>query len=114
MPSDGYTMVKILVYLPALVMGVYLIFGVIRLIRNSRAESVTVSAEVVGKRRSRVKPLSNKIRFPQKVEYNHYARFRMVDGSCMELPVPEEAYDRLREGDKGSLTYRGMQYIGFA
>ena len=114
MPSDGYTLVKMLVYLPALVMGVYLIFGVVRLLRNSRAEPVTVLAEVVRKRRSRVKPLSNKVRFPQKAEYNHYARFRKEDGSCMELPVPEEVYDRLREGDKGSLTYRGMQYIGFA
>ena len=113
MPDDGAAIAKMLVYIPAVVMGVYVLFGLVRLYRSRRAEPVTVSAVVLDKRVSRVKPMSNKVYFPRKPEYNHYVSFQMEDGRIVEMPVPEDAYDRLTEGNKGFLTYQGMCYVNF-
>ena len=112
MPGDGVDLRYIPLYLPALIMGIYLIFGLVKLYRSSRAPEKTVSATVLDKRVSRVKPLTNKVKFPRKPEYNHYVTFQM-EGHCVEMLVTEETFSRLEEGDKGSLTYKGMDYMNF-
>ena len=113
MPDDGAALAKLLVYTPAVVMGLYMIFGLVKLYRNSRAPEKTMSATVLEKRIGRVKPMSNKVYFPRKPDYNHYVSFQMEDGRIVEMPVPEDVYDRLTEGNKGFLTYHGMRYVNF-
>ena len=112
MPSDGSALVKLLVYIPALVMGVYLMFGFVKLYRSSREPEKTRSATVLDKRISRVKPLTNKVKFPGKPEYNHYVTFQ-IEGHCMEMLVTEDVYDSLKEGSTGSLTCKGANYVNF-
>lgn len=113
MPSDGSNPAQLFLYIPALVMGAYFLSGLVRLWRLRHLPEQTAQAEVLGKRISRQRYLTNKVRFPREPQYNHYITFRMA-GRCEEMLVPEEEFQKLEEGTRGSLTWKGNEYISFA
>lgn len=43
----------------------------------------------------------------------HFVTFETANGSHVEFAVYDTEYSRLTEGDEGSLTFRGGQYLGF-
>ncbi len=42
------------------------------------------------------------------------AVFRLENGEEMMLSLPAQAFDRLMEGDKGELAWRGWQFLFFS
>ena len=112
MPSDGSNPAQLFLYIPALVMGAYFLLELFRLWRVRRSPEQTAEAEVLGKRISRQRYLSNKVRFPREPQYNHYITFRIKD-RCEEMLVSEEEFEKLEESCRGSLTCKGNEYIRF-
>ncbi len=45
---------------------------------------------------------------------SYYATFEVESGDRMELLIPQNEIGYLVEGDAGSLTFRGTEYLGFA
>lgn len=43
----------------------------------------------------------------------HFVTFEMSGGDHVEFAVQDAEYGQLAEGDEGSLTYQGVQYLGF-
>ena len=112
MPGDGYNPAHLFVYIPTVIMSIYLMLGLIQLYRRSHVPEQTVDATVLGKRSVRQRYASNKIYFPRKPEYNHYVTFQFED-RCIEMLVPEKDFSRMDEKDRGSLTCKGTSYIQF-
>ncbi len=44
---------------------------------------------------------------------SYYATFEVESGDRMELLIPQNEIGYLVEGDAGSLTFRGTEYLGF-
>ena len=43
----------------------------------------------------------------------YYAAFQTGDGNRMEFQVSQADYNRLAEGEQGTLTFQGTRYLGF-
>ena len=114
---------SLLIWLPLLLIAAALIvFIVIMLRRNAKASAAqhvtgtTVAASVFAKR-SRKKRDPNTLPYDKEYNYSatvfHYITFETRDCRRIELPVDAETFQRLTEGDTGTLTYQGSQYIDY-
>ena len=45
---------------------------------------------------------------------NYYIYFQLSENDKMEFPVNKRLYKRANVGDTGTLTYKGMYFVGFA
>jgi hypothetical protein len=48
------------------------------------------------------------------VHQRHYVTFEQADGTRFELEVPPSEYGLLSVGDRGSVSMKGTQYLGFS
>ncbi len=44
----------------------------------------------------------------------YYATFETAEAGRMEFYLQQSEYTRLKEGDRGKLTFQGSRYLGFA
>ncbi len=115
--------VPLLKYLPVmLIVTALIIFIVIAIRRIARetpkdyADGKTIEATVFSKR-TRKKRDPNTLPYDKEYAYAatcfHYITFETADCQRIELSVNAETFQRLSEGDTGTLTYQGSQYIDF-
>lgn len=76
--------------------------------RNSAAPEVSAVAAIVDKR------IATSGGGEMAVTQRHYVTFEQPSGERFELEVPAAEYGLLVEGDRGSVTMKGTQYLGFA
>ena len=48
------------------------------------------------------------------IHQRHYVTFEQADGTRFELEVPANEYGLLSVGDRGSVSMKGTQYLGFS
>lgn len=72
------------------------------------AQPQTVPAQVVARRTM----IQQSVQQGQAV-LGYYVTFLKGDGNYVELAVDPQQYALLTEGITGSLTFQGMQYLGF-
>ena len=117
------SVVPLLKYLPLILIAAALIAFLFFLIRRLRKEmpkdyagGKTISATVFSKR-SRQKRDPNTLPYDKEYSYAatafHYITFETRDCQRIELSVDAATYQRLSEGDTGTLTYQGSKYIDF-
>lgn len=115
--------VPLLKYLPVLLivtaLVVFIVIVIRRLIKDTPkdyAAGITVEASVFSKRQ-RKKRDPNTLPYDKEYAYAatsfYYITFETNDCRRIELSVNSETYKRLTEGDTGTLTYQGSQYIDF-
>lgn len=89
------------------IVGFIVVLGAIFL-STSRSRAMvpvlTVDCHVAGKRA---------VRADAAVPAAHFVTFEMTGGDHVEFAVQDAEYRQLSEGDEGSLTYQGPQYLGF-
>ena len=117
------SVVPVLVYLPLFAVLIALIVFLIILIRRNAKESaaehvagITIEASIFTKR-TRKKRDPNTLPYDKEYSYAatafHYITFETRDCQRIELSVDAATYQRLSEGDTGTLTYQGSKYIDF-
>lgn len=89
--------------------GLLMFFGIIGvavfyIIRNNRKPKLTVSAIVVGKRKSSHRKASDR---------HYFVTFQVESGDRIEFWVTSYDYSELRQDDCGILTFQGTRFIGF-
>lgn len=115
--------VPVLKYLPFVLISAALIIFLIVIIRRLCKETpkdsgsgTTIQATVFSKR-SRKKRDPNTLPYDKEYSYAatvfYYVTFETRDCRRIELPVSSDTFQRLSEGDTGTLTYQGSQYIDF-
>ena len=88
---------------------VVIALGAVRLLGRSGEKTETASARVVSKR-SGTEPRSRIYRTPATV---YVAVFRLDDGRELELSLEGADFAALREGARGTLTWRGKEFLRF-
>ncbi len=115
--------VPLLKYLPVLLIAATLVAFIVIVIRRiiretpkDYASGTTIEATVFSKR-TRKKRDPNTLPYDKEYAYAatsfHYITFETTDCRRIELAVNSATYQRLSEGDTGTLTYQGSQYIDF-
>lgn len=61
--------------------------------------------------RARRKLSVSTVEFEQEAQW--IAVFRLENGSCLPLSIPEDVYDWLEQGQTGILTYQGTRFLEF-
>ena len=84
--------------------------------KNNNSPRLTVTATVVAKRtnisRHRHRGANDHHHYHTSTTY--YVTFEVESGDRMELEMDGSEYGLLVEGDRGSLTFQGTRYQGFA
>lgn len=82
--------------------------------KNNQSPVLTVEAQVVTKRSDvRYYHSGTGSDMHRHSHTDYYATFQVESGDRMELPVPDQDYGLLVEGDQGKLTFQGTRYLGF-
>ncbi len=119
--SHAYNTILIILLVIAIAAILYAIVrAMIESIRNRKAPEETVYVTVVSKRvdidRHQDPVDKDNIKekgFFTKVINLHYATFETKDGKRAEFYISGRQYDKLNEGDKGKLIYKGTEVISF-
>lgn len=82
--------------------------GVRQTATNNAAPEVSAAAQIVDKR------IETRGGGDNSVSQHHFVSFEQPGGERFELEVPGTEYGLLVAGDRGSVTMRGTQYLGFA
>lgn len=117
------SVVPYLLYLPLALVAVAIVVFVIIMIRknikqnsNDYADDNSISATVFSKR-TRKKRDPNTLPYDKEYQYAatmfYYITFETHNCQRIELSVDAATYKRLSEGEIGTLTYQGSQYIDF-
>jgi len=100
--------------------------GVMPKIKNAQSPEVSAAAEIKEKRielsgggtstigtgMNDVGPGMHTSSAP--IHQQHYVTFEQADGTRFELEVPASEYGLLSVGDRGSVSMKGTQYLGFS
>jgi len=100
--------------------------GVMPKIKNAQSPEVSAAAEIKEKRieisgggssmigtgMNDVGPGMHTSSTP--IHQQHYVTFEQADGTRFELEVPASEYGLLSVGDRGSVSMKGTQYLGFS
>lgn len=109
----------------AVVVGL-MIFTIVRAtvpkIKNAQAPEVSAVAEISDKRIELSGGGSSMIgtgaetfsSSSSPIHQQHYVTFEQPDGTRFELEVPASEYGLLSVGDRGSVSMKGTQYLGFS
>lgn len=89
---------------------VAVVAGVIRRRRAAGSAERQQAMAVVEAMERRVQP-HHQSHFVQK---EHYATFRLEDGSALRFLISEAEYTRLQQGDTGELTWQGTRFLFFS
>jgi hypothetical protein len=79
-----------------------------RAARNIAAPEVSAAATVLDKR------IETSGGGDMSVTQTHFVSFEQSSGERFELEVPASEYGLLASGDRGTVTMKGDQYLGFA
>ena len=106
----------------------FLVFGVIIVSlvrsarqwrRNNQSPVLTVDALVADKR-MQVHHHAHTMNGPETAPMTHttsstsyFVTFQVESGDRMELPVPDQDYGMMIQGDHGKLTFQGTRFLGF-
>lgn len=85
------------------------LLGAVRLLGRSGERRETAGASVESKR-SDVVPRSRIYQTPATV---YFARFRLENGTEVELSLEGADFAALKEGARGTLTWRGKEFLRF-
>lgn len=100
--------------------------GVLPKIKNAQSPEVSAAAEVRDKRietsgggtsmiGSGVNGVGTGFQSSNNpIHQQHYVTFEQADGTRFELEVPASEYGLLSVGDRGSVSMKGTQYLGFS
>lgn len=102
MPSGA----AVILMMPALVVA---LFVMVRVIGLWGEKKVSVEAEVISKRSQ----VAYQGQYRQTPYTTYYALFQTADGRQLDLYVEGVDYAALREGTRGTLTYRGALFDRF-
>ena len=83
--------------------------------KNDRLEVLTAAAVVAGKRKHTARQAYCRTCAvqPSEMVTSFYVTFTPEGGEPLELQVPEQVYEVLSEGDRGSLSYQGTKFLAF-
>ena len=113
---SGFSVLFTIMFLFIFGMIVFTIIkGISQWSRNNASPQLTVDAIVVTKRISTSHHMQD---MGNGAMHNHtstayYATFQVESGDRMELPVPDNQYGLLIEGDTGLLTFQGTRFFDF-
>ena len=99
---------------------VILVRGVSEWNRNNHSPELSVEATCVSKRTSVThhdEPVAGDISgahgYTHSSRTSHYAAFEVESGDRMEFRITGVQYGKLREGDTGTLSFRGTRFLSF-
>lgn len=111
-PFEGFSLFSIMFTLvPLFVIGVFLyiiISGIARWSRNNASPRLNRPARIVSKRPHTWGGSGN-----SSAHTSYYVTFEFEDGERLELPVRDQEYGMMAEGDYGILTHQGTRFIDF-
>ena len=107
-----FTLVPVFVMVVFAVVIVAIIFAVVknagRAAANNAAPEVSAVVTVVDKR------IETRGGGDMAVSQHHFVSFEQSGGERFELEVPANEFGLLVAGDRGSVTMKGTQYLGFS
>ena len=112
---QGFSVIFILIFAAVITMFVVMaVKGLSQWNKNNQSPVLTVQAEVTSKRRhdSTHMQQMGDVSMPT-ADTTYYVTFQVRSGDRMEFHVNGREYGRLREGDRGELTFQGMRYLQF-
>jgi len=128
--ESGFAMMQGIFFLFFIVVAALIIFTIVKSVgqkvKNAQSPEVSAVAEIRDKRietsgggtsmigtgMNDVGPGLHTSASP--VYQQHYVTFEQADGTRFELEVPASEYGLLVVGDRGSVSMKGTQYLGFS
>lgn len=99
------------------VLGVMIAYILFRWLKDQLSPKITTMSKIINKETRKIRHTSKSVAgVGRHITYTneHYVTFQLEQGNTLKLFIRTEAeYERLHEGDKGNLTFKGKRYIKF-
>lgn len=130
--ESGFAMMQGIFFLFFVVVAALIIFSIVKSfgqkVKNAQSPEVSAVAEIRDKRietsgggtstigtgMNGVGSDSGFMTSNTPIHQQHYVTFEQADGTRFELEVPASEYGLLVVGDRGSVSMKGTQYLGFS
>jgi len=83
-------------------------------VRDKRIETSGGGTSMIGTGMNGVGSDSGFMTSNNPIHQQHYVTFEQADGTRFELEVPASEYGLLSVGDRGTVSMKGTQYLGFS